>query len=285
MESTVVNHVHLSCLFATSTRISQIFLGIRMILQTLVGNASENWNERGVWGQNVSTMEIAQQRIQECVNGILDLSHLGLYELPPLPHNLIVLQCTNNQLSSLPDLPSSLQVLQCSSNQLTSLPTLPPWLRTFTCQFNQLTTLPALPPHLTMMLCDANQFETLPDLPQSLTYLSCSMNRLVSLPHLPQRLEKLYCSQNTLKALPELPSTLVGLACALPHNDTIYISNEMTPEIVRQLNHEHQEWIDPHSKERCNARCKIYKEGIMMKAWHPTRMKMLLDLGYDVEDM
>ena len=59
----------------------------------------------------------------------------------------------------------------------------------------------------------------------------------------------------------------------------------MTPEIVRQLNHEHQAWIDPYSKERCNARCKIYKEGIMMKAWHPTRMKMLLDLGYDVEDM
>jgi len=111
------------------------------------------------------------------------------------------------------------------------------------------------------------------------------MNRLTSLPHLPQSLERLYCSQNTLKALPELPSTLVGLACVLPHNEEVYVCNEMTPDIVQQLNREHQEWIDPHSKERCHARCKIYKEGIMMKAWHPTRMKMLLDLGYDVEDM
>jgi hypothetical protein len=88
-----------------------------------------------------------------------------------------------------------------------------------------------------------------------------------------------------LQTLPELPSTLLGLACVLPHNDKIYISNEMTPDIVQQLNNENQELM-AQSKKRCTVRCAIYKEEIMMKAWHPKRMKMLYeDLGYDVEDM
>ena len=54
--------------------------------------------------------------------------------------------------------------------------------------------------------------------------------------------------------------------------------------MVHQLNRENEEWM-AQSKERCTKRCKIYKEEIMMKAWHPTRMKMLYELGYDVEDM
>jgi hypothetical protein len=107
---------------------------------------------------------------------------------------------------------------------------------------------------------------------------------LTCLPSLPHGLQKLYCSQNALESLPELPSTLLGLACVLPHNDQIYISNELTPDIVKQLNDENQELM-AQSKERCTTRCKIYKEEIMMKAWHPTRMQMLYELGYDVEDM
>jgi hypothetical protein len=94
----------------------------------------------------------------------------------------------------------------------------------------------------------------------------------------------MYCSQNPLLFLPELPSTLSGLVCELPHNNQPYQSNEMTPDIVQQLNLENEEWM-AQSKERCTTRCAIYKEEIMMKAWHPKRMQMLYELGYDVEDM
>ena len=44
--------------------------------------------------------------------------------------------------------------------------------------------------------------------------------------------------------MPELPSTLVSLACILPYNDKIYISNEMTPDQVQELNRENQEWME-----------------------------------------
>jgi hypothetical protein len=107
---------------------------------------------------------------------------------------------------------------------------------------------------------------------------------LTSLPSLPHGLQKLYCSHNPLKSLPELPSTLLGLAYVLPHNDQLFISNELTPDIVKQLNDENQEWM-AQSKKRCTARCKIYKEEIMMKAWHPSRVEKLLEMGYDIEDM
>jgi hypothetical protein len=39
------------------------------------------------------------------------------------------------------------------------------------------------------------------------------------------------------------------------------------------------------SKKRCTTRCSTYKEQIMMKAWRPSRVEMLLEMGYDVEDM
>jgi hypothetical protein len=58
----------------------------------------------------------------------------------------------------------------------------------------------------------------------------------------------------------------------------------MTPDIVHQLNRENEEWM-AQSKERCTKRCAHYKEEIMMKAWCPSRVEKLLEMGYDIEDM
>jgi hypothetical protein len=88
-----------------------------------------------------------------------------------------------------------------------------------------------------------------------------------------------------LETFPELPSTLVGLACVLPHNDKIYISNEMTPEQVQQINRENQEWMEYLSKERCMKRCSTYYEELMCLRWHPDRVVYLYDRGYKPEDM
>ncbi len=52
-------------------------------------------------------------------NGVLNVSNMGLTELPELPENLQDLNCINNQLTELPELPENLQKLSCSSNQLT----------------------------------------------------------------------------------------------------------------------------------------------------------------------
>ena len=85
--------------------------------------------------------------------------------------------------------------------------------------------------------------------------------------------------------MPELPSTLVGLACILPHNDRIYISNEMTPTIVQQLNQENQEWMEDQSRIRCMKRCAIYEEELMHNRWNPDRIDYLCSIGYMLGDI
>ena len=149
--------------------------------------------ERGV-GTLASPLEIALERIRNCVDGEVDLSHLGLTELPPLPEGLKHVTCLFNQLTSLPTLPSSLRSLYCGYNRLTSLPSLPS-LEYLHCQHNQLKNLPVLPPSLLTLICYTNQLASLPELPP---------------------LEILRCGTNPLRTLPTLPSTLEVLACELP---------------------------------------------------------------------
>jgi hypothetical protein len=42
---------------------------------------------------------------------------------------------------------------------------------------------------------------------------------------------------------------------------------------------------EAESKERIQGRCTQVKEELMMRTWHPHRMEILLNLGYDIEDM
>jgi Leucine-rich repeat (LRR) protein len=132
-------------------------------------------------------MEIALERIANMRNGELDLSNLGLTELPPLvfedPSILRHLYCGHNQLTSLPQLPSTLVSLYCMGNQLTHLPPLPPMLAGLNCVDNQLTSLPQLgsegtPSTLVHLNCKGNQLTELPQLPSTLKYLNCEDNPL-----------------------------------------------------------------------------------------------------------
>jgi Leucine Rich repeats (2 copies) len=108
-------------------------------------------------------MEIALERIANMRDGVLDLSHLGLTELPQLvsedPSTLRYLNCSGNQLTSLPQLPSTLVKLYCMDNQLTSLPQLPSKLVDLCCGGNQLTSLPQLPSTLVRVWCMYNPFQ------------------------------------------------------------------------------------------------------------------------------
>ena len=146
---------------------------------------------------------------------VLNLSNLALSVLPPLPDNLEILECNQNQLTSLPELPASLQVLICAQNQLTRLPeSLPASLQVLICVRNQLTRLPERLPAFLTLSCDGNQLTSLPELPASLQYLTCSENNLTSLPELPASLQKISCHQNQLTSLPErLPASLQELSC------------------------------------------------------------------------
>jgi hypothetical protein len=133
--------------------------------------------------------------------------------------------------------------------------------------------------------------------------LNCQFCSLTSLPTLPTNLRELDCIINPLETLPELPSTLEVLKATLPWVEDLEWIEDLEknvrlggPKIYYQLWPERVGTVNQmirmeaaatnrQSKRRCTTRCAIYKEQIMMKAWHPSRMAMLLEMGYDVEDM
>lgn len=93
----------------------------------------------------------------------LDVQGLGLTRLPPLPHNLRTLICSNNNLETLPNLPPGLTTLACDENILKSLPALPKTLLTLDCSGNFLKEIPELPASLSVLVCYANELKFLPD--------------------------------------------------------------------------------------------------------------------------
>jgi hypothetical protein len=131
-------------------------------------------------------METANKIIQKWLNidnpdAILDLSYLGLEELPPIVSTCRKLQCSHNKLTYLPDLPNC-QRLDCSHNNLTTLPDLPK------CQY---------------LRCGHNSLKSLPDI-SNCTYIYCSFNLLTTIQHLP-KCQRLVCQNNNLFFLPDLP--------------------------------------------------------------------------------
>ena len=269
-------------------------------------------NTREFQERNASTthrrnvpMEIALQRIQQCRDRRLDLSKLGLTELPPLPDDLIMLRCDSNELTSLPALPPSLRILHCHSNQLSSLPELPPFLESLSCSHNHISSLPSLPSSLIQLVCIRNHLTVLPTLPSTLeelcfdnnyitqlhtlpphlTSLSCCWNQLTSLPSLPPSLESLFCFANPLESFPDLPSSLIYIVCTLPHTNERYAPLRLTPEMIHELNRESQEWAESVSMKRCMGRCSTYYEELMHNRWHPDRVDHLSGMGYRLGDI
>ena len=90
-----------------------------------------------------------------------------------------------------------------------------------------------------------------------------------------------------MEILPELPRDLSHLMCDNPMDEWIELT-EATPDEIQHINTKMQKQIamlEKESKERCMKRCTLYKEQIMMKVWHPSRVQKLLEMGYEIEDM
>jgi hypothetical protein len=87
---------------------------------------------------------------------------------------------------------------------------------------------------------------------------------------------ELDCSNTEIQELPELPIRLDRLRCA----DTRMHFNIENDETIQEYNERWNEW---RSYVRCQERCKIFKEDLMMNVWHPRRIEKLIDTyGIDI---
>lgn len=193
----------------------------------------------------MSEFQIASQRIKEWEyqndpQEILDLSHLGLYILPQLPDNLVILNCQGNNLTQLPEF-LKIEELNCESNKLQHIPMLInckilhcsyqkttelrfqdniPQLRELYCNNSNVRVLPMcdgliqlgcsdnnisiipMYPNLKILSCGTNQITSIDNI-TTLTNLSCYHNQLTQIPH--ANYTTLNCSKNILISLPDLP--------------------------------------------------------------------------------
>jgi len=115
--------------------------------------------EKDPTDRKVTTQDTIDRWVKEGDPNVhLNLSYMDLTELPPIPHNVRKLDCSNNKLTKLkiPDkitcvtcnnnqlieliIPNSCDMLKCDNNKLKEL-TLPPNIRSLSCCSNQLTEL------------------------------------------------------------------------------------------------------------------------------------------------
>jgi large subunit ribosomal protein L30/E3 ubiquitin-protein ligase SspH2 len=169
---------------------------------------------------------------------ILDVSHSGIYTLPPLPptithlcvggNHLIKLMlhegvqevyCDSNPLDTL-ILPSTLQVLNCMGCPIYKLDSFPAGLKTFRAGHWTLHTLPPLPPALEMLELREIMTVEVKEFPASLkTIRMAGRSGLVpearllrkSLPALPDGLLSLTIHEMKLGTVPPFPPALQEL--------------------------------------------------------------------------
>lgn len=210
-----------------------------------------------------------------------------LKQLPALSPSLITMNCANNYLEVIPELPSSLEALECHSNMLKCLPELPNRLKYLKCEFNKLVHIPRLPKSLTSLTCYYNHLVELPEIHYGMEYLCCENNRILTLPYLPESMRYLTCDNHLYS---EDIKNSDG-ECMFPYCPNKIISDVESDSDHYETASDHYEtehticFIHMLAQKRIQARTKLVKEGIMMKAWHPSRVSRLIELGIDVEDM
>lgn len=134
--------------------------------------------------ESTETQVIVKKRISDwiakgCVTEYLDLTRLGLTEIPELPTNIQRVWLQGNKIKNITKLPSSLTILNMSSNELEYIEA-------------------DLPESLTDLFVSRNKLRCLPYLPDSLERIDFSYNNINTLPNIPQKLKWLYCWDNPL---------------------------------------------------------------------------------------
>jgi hypothetical protein len=121
---------------------------------------------------------IEKWRIDDNTDEILDLSNLGLEELPILPSKLFKLNCSSNNLTVIRELPEALKYLNCNRNQIYIIEEFPLNCRFIDCSYNRLKSLPDLPVDCTYLNISHNLFNQLPRLPDTIEYLNYFNNNI-----------------------------------------------------------------------------------------------------------
>jgi hypothetical protein len=146
-----------------------------------------------------------------------------------------------------------------------------------------------LPQTMTYFACCGNQLTSLNHLPSTLDVLFCVNNQLTSIKNIPPILKWFVCADNQLTSLDKLPPTISWLNCSDNLLNSIYFTDDPICLLEKPLffkcennNFLYEPTIEDITKESFKLYYRkvhppMYKEELMQKVFHPTRVWNYLD--------
>lgn len=142
----------------------------------------------------------------------IDITENKFKNIENFPDSIQYLNCSYNPGINLDfGLPEQLLILNCSNCNLTKLNNMPPNLKELVCSRNKIIDLDNLPCGLKILFCRENKLTNLDYLPDSIETLFVGNNKLNNLDNLNTGLQELECEYCNLSNLNNLPSQLAYL--------------------------------------------------------------------------
>jgi hypothetical protein len=251
----------------------------------------------------------------------LVISDSEIVNLPPLPDALNLLEISSPYLESVPPFPNSLQTIRIKKSPISTIPSLPASLYELDVGGTTLSALPPLPIGLIHLYIDSTLITELPELPQSLTMLSCTHTNIRQLPRLPEELNvlniahtrinylkaddfantqiyQMYTHARTCDRFPDsvkfinftdpnfqiLDSPLLSKSIVtFAYEGTIVCINPAKGADIAQYTRIKQ--IERTNQiTRIEARTRLYKEELMIRTWHTSRVEDWCGVRFDTID-
>jgi hypothetical protein len=212
---------------------------------------------------------------------VIKLASTPITTLPPLPTQLIELNVGDTKLSNLPPLPGTLQRLYIDATAITNLPDSMPPLSILSCAFTNICNIPRFHTDMDMLnvaftpikYLRADEFE------QNRIQIYHMKTHAYSLDRFPKTIKHIHFSN---------PDFMISDLPPLPPSDTITISFEYDGKYINSRNRadfEHVQICEMKKQmDRVAARVRSYKEELMVRTWHPSRIEDWCGVRFDTID-
>jgi hypothetical protein len=94
------------------------------------------------------------KRFANYENGLLNVSNLDIFSIPPIPKHVTEFDCSNTSIRKLPNLPNCIEYLNCSNTKISKMQNIPKSLKKLNCSNTKIIKLPHLGENLEWLNCE-----------------------------------------------------------------------------------------------------------------------------------
>jgi hypothetical protein len=213
---------------------------------------------------------------------VLSIAGCKMKTFPELPNSIKYLTLINLNLNHLPNLENTnLIMIECSFNNLILLPKFPNTLIDLTCEKNKLIEVLDLPHSVRTINLRHNNLKHINYFPNESKFIYLSFNNLKSLPTIPKNVVELSCSDNKLISMPEIKSNITFLNFECEVFGIYKGNNPENYKIINQINTINQ-FKSTYYHLLCKKKLRKWlwkrvREPKIQRMYHPDNLKKILD--------